>query len=1515
MPPTEIVNTAEFHVFERALYKMPERKPQPNGVLDPRLGVSNKRATCETCGQMLADCTGHFGYISLELPVFHIGYFRNTLQILQCICKSCARVLLNDDERRVFARKFRSGRLERVRRELLFRKVMDRCKRVRCCPHCNMLNGPVKKAPSSLKIIHDPFFKKPDEREEYLDELGTAAAANDQLRQHMKHAMDDLNPLRVQGLFKAIPDEDCELLDLAGRPEDLLLTHIPVPPVCIRPSVEMDGGAGSNEDDLTVKLMQIVEVNNILRHGLDRGLPISNIAENWDFLQVQCAVYINSDLPGVTSIYQVPGKPTRGFVQRLKGKQGRFRGNLSGKRVDFSGRTVISPNPHLSVEEVGMPRLMAMTLTYPERVTDANIEKLRQRVIAGANQHPGANFVVIDGEPNATNKVFLKFGDRKRIAGDLKIGDIVERHIEDNDIVLFNRQPSLHRMSIMCHRVRVLEGRTLRFNECVCAPYNADFDGDEMNIHVPQTEEARAEARELMGVRHNLATPKSGEILIAATQDFLTSSFLVTSKDVFLSRPQICMLASFFLDMDKESPHKCTLDLPEPAILKPVELWTGKQAFSLLLRPNRHTPIRLTFETKERQYGSIPVAGKKRDDVHMDLADGYVCFRNSELLSGRLGKGTLGGGNKSGLFQVLNADYGPGEAVRTMNRLAKLSAGMIGELGFSIGIDDVTPAPALDREKFNAVREGYSRCEEYISEYNKGSLALQPGCDLDASLENIVTGELNAIRERAAAACMAGLNRNNSPLIMSQCGSKGSPLNIAQMVACVGQQSVGGRRAPNGFRDRTLPHFPRGSRQPEAKGFVANSFYSGLTPTEFFFHTMAGREGLVDTAVKTAETGYMSRRLMKALEDLYVHYDSSVRNAAGGIVQLRYGEDGMDPMGMEGPKGEPVAMDRLMTLAKMRWSRVGRVTEEDGRIVARTPLASTGGASGGKNKKGGKAKAGGGRGGKRQEEEEEVEQSLLPDDLKKEAKRVVDAHFVVDTFSLSDDEDEDGTFMDIDAPSTSTQHRQQAEKENRLICSKKFRDDLLGYITAAADAHAIARFTLGLPPDTYGPSELERLARPIGLSYRQLTDFVSLCAIRHRDKKVDPGSTVGAFGAQSIGEPGTQMTLKTFHFAGVASMNVTLGVPRIKEIINAARNIATPLMTVELEGGAKGVAALAGGRPGLGMKTVQLEDEVRARLVKGRLERTTLGQVAKKIRLLVTGGFAYIEVRLDPEIISTLQLHLNSADVRYKLLETSKLKLKPERVMTHSRWTIRIHPPDPAKEKEKENEKKKSVDVSMQQLLTALPDVPVLGIPSVSRVVISKNNNNSSNNSNSNGGNSSQSITKGLELFVEGTGMLDVMGTPGVEGTRVRNNNVMEVAKVLGIEAARSTIIGQIEYTMDQHGMTIDSRHTMLLADCMTNKGEVLGITRFGIAKMKDSVLMLASFEKTTDHLFDAALHGRVDDVTGVSECIIMGIPMPVGTGLFKLMQQPNWSGGASGAGAEGAALPRRPDPILADFL
>nr|SVE78682.1 EOG090X00FC [Daphnia lumholtzi] len=326
-----------------------------------------------------------------------------------------------------------------------------------------------------------------------------------------------LNPLDILCLFERIPDEDIQFLLMNpehGHPKDMILTRVPVPPVCIRPSVVSDLKAGTNEDDLTMKLTEIVFLNDVIvKHRL-MGAKSQMILEDWDFLQLQCALYINSELSGIPLNMQ-PKKASRGIVQRLKGKQGRFRGNLSGKRVDFSGRTVISPDPNLRIDQVGVPELVAKILTFPTRVNEANIELMRKLVRNGADVYPGANYLQ---EKDSDFKKFLKYGNRDSIARNLKLGDLIERHMMDEDIVLFNRQPSLHKLSIMCHRAKVLPHRTFRFNECVCTPYNADFDGDEMNLHLPQTEEARAEAWILMGNKYNLVTPRNGELLIAAIQ-------------------------------------------------------------------------------------------------------------------------------------------------------------------------------------------------------------------------------------------------------------------------------------------------------------------------------------------------------------------------------------------------------------------------------------------------------------------------------------------------------------------------------------------------------------------------------------------------------------------------------------------------------------------------------------------------------------------------------------------------------------------------------------------------------------------------------------------------------------------------------------------------------------------------------------------------------------------------------------------------------------------------------------
>ncbi|KAK8731157.1 hypothetical protein OTU49_017464, partial [Cherax quadricarinatus] len=423
------------------------------------------------------------------------------------------------------------------------------------------------------------------------------------------------------------------------------------------------------------------------------------------------------------------------------------------------------------------------------------------------------------------------------------------------------------------HRVHVLPGKTFRFNECVCTPYNADFDGDEMNLHLPQTEEARAEALQLMEVTSNLVTPRHGALIVGAVQDFITGSYLLTLKEEFFDKEHTCDLMASILDGKELLYH---IDLPPPAIMKPLQLWTGKQIFSVIIRPNKKFPIECNLMTKRKDY----TWGEE-----FCSNEGWTIIRNSELLAGAVDKSLLGSGSKKNIFYIILKDYGKDHAADAMWRVARVAVHFLTNRGFSIGIGDVMPGSRLLSRKQELLADGYSKCDEFISQLKEGRLQCQPGCTSEETLEQLILMELSTIRDKAGKACVMELHKTNAALNMAISGSKGSFINISQMIACVGQQAISGKRAPNDFEDRSLPHFERHSKIPAAKGFVSNSFFSGITPTEFVFHAMAGREGLVDTAVKTSETGYMQRRLVKLLEDLYVAYDMTVRNSAQDIIQ------------------------------------------------------------------------------------------------------------------------------------------------------------------------------------------------------------------------------------------------------------------------------------------------------------------------------------------------------------------------------------------------------------------------------------------------------------------------------------------------------------------------------------------------------------------------------------------------------------------------------------------------------
>ncbi|XP_050312133.1 DNA-directed RNA polymerase III subunit RPC1 [Anthonomus grandis grandis] len=1338
---------SHIHVVAKNLYNQDiGRTPVPYGVLDKRLGTNSKDSPCQTCGKNLNECVGHFGYIDLELPVFHVGYFRSIISVLQTICKKCSHVLMEDSEKSQYRFRLSNPNLSYMTKKIIRKKIIDKCKKITKCPHCKTVNGFVKKMTAAkgstnntvLKISHEIYREKDKEKlmEKLSGEFSSALESNPEIQSALGNSVSHiLTPIDVLKLFERIPESDIPLLAMdaeKSQPKDLIFTRMLVPPVSIRPSVVSDIKAGTNEDDLTMKQSEIIFINDVIKKHKLSGASVNMYQEGWDFLQLQTALYINSELSGVP-MNMMPKKPGRGLVQRLKGKQGRFRGNLSGKRVDFSSRTVISPDPNLEIDQVGVPVYIAKILTFPERVIQANIEKMRELIVNGPDKWPGANYVQQKG---SAFKKFLKYGNREKLAQELKLGDLVERHLHDNDIVLFNRQPSLHKLSIMSHRAKVHFHRTFRFNECVCNPYNADFDGDEMNLHLPQTEEAKAEALILMGNKSNLVTPRNGELLIAATQDFLTGAYLLTKKDTFMDFTRAAQLAATLL---AGSDTNMQIDLPAPCIVKPQKLWSGKQIMSLIFKPNKSSNVLANLEAKGKAYTK---------NKELCVKDSYVLIRNSQLLAGTLDKGHLGNGGKGGnIFYVILRDFGQEFAIKSMWRLARLTSTYLMNNGFSIGIGDVTPGDGLLKRKAALLSEGYRKCDEYIKQMAQGKLQCQPGCTAEETLEAIILKELSVIREHAGQACVAELHSTNSPLIMALSGSKGSFINISQMIACVGQQALNGKRVPDGFDYRSLPHFPHNSKTPEAKGFVENSFYSGLTPTEFFFHTMGGREGLVDTAVKTAETGYMQRRLVKSLEDLVVHYDKSVRNAEGDIVQLIYGCDGLDPTYMEG-KDCPVDFDRVLEHVK-----------------AKCPYRN--------------------------------EIALNGEQIKRATKAFLE------TGALEE-------------------------------CNETFRNELSKFMDETADKtdRILKRFGY-----TKVVKEISRL------TCSQLVTFLETCGQKYTRSIIEPGTAVGALAAQSIGEPGTQMTLKTFHFAGVASMNITQGVPRIKEIINATKTISTPIINASL---------------------VNDSDPWFAREVKVRIERTTLGEISTFIDDVYTKDDAFLLIQLNYDRIKLLKLEVNAESIRYSICTTSKLKLKPADVRVESDTIITVHP--------NRSTHSRRLNFALSELKDQIPNVVVKGLPTVNRAVIARDD---------------KRGKATYHLCVEGNNLREVMATYGVDGRKTVSNNVLEVYQTLGIEAARETIMSEIKMVMENHGMSVDYRHIMLLAAQMTHTGEVLGITRQGLAKMKQSVLNLASFEKTADHLFDAAYYGQTDKISGVSENIIMGMPAPIGTGIFKLMHKP----------------------------
>jgi DNA-directed RNA polymerase subunit A' len=826
--------------------------PYPQGLMDLNLGVIDPGLRCKTCDQKASDCPGHFGHIELAKPVIHVGYTRMIRKLLRVTCRSCGRVLLSPDEIEKVV-----GTDDDSTGDQISEKDV---KKERVCPYCGE---------QQLKIN----FEKPTTFSEVMVEDG-------------KKVEHKLTPADIRARLEKIPDEDLVPLGInpkVARPEWTILTVLPVPPVTMRPSIILENGQRS-EDDLTHKLVDIIRINQRFKENQDAGAPQLIIEDLWELLQYHVTTYMDNEVAGCPPARHRSGRPLKTLSQRLKGKDGRFRGSLSGKRVNFSARTVISPDPNLSVAEVGIPLAIANEMTVPIRVTPYNIEELKEVVRKGpirpdVNSPCGANYVIRQDN----RRLRLADGNLDTVADMIEPGWMVERQLRDGDIVLFNRQPSLHRMSIMAHRVKVMEGRTFRLNPAVCPPYNADFDGDEMNLHVPQTEEARAEAFILCSVQENILSPRFGGPIIGGIHDHISGIFMMTHGVRWFNKADALYLLK---------PIKID-HMPTPGKVEDgVEYWSNKQVFSAIL------PAELNMVFKASSCENCDVC--KKDHCERDA---YVRIMDGKLEMGTIDKKAIGAFDGQIVNRIIRR-YGMKRATDFIDEVTKLSIRGIMFDGFSFGIDDEDLSKTEYGQIDDTLKNAALDVSRRIKIYEDGQLEPMPGRTVEETLEMQIMQVLGKARDLTGQIAGRHLGLGNSAVVMAVSGARGSMLNLTQMAGCIGQQSVRGERIVRGYDDRTLPHFKKGDRGADAHGFIAHSYKGGLNPTEFFFHAIGGREGLVDTAVRTSQSGYLQRRMINALQDLKVAYDGTVRTTGGRIIQFKYGEDSTDPM--KGSFGDPV---------------------------------------------------------------------------------------------------------------------------------------------------------------------------------------------------------------------------------------------------------------------------------------------------------------------------------------------------------------------------------------------------------------------------------------------------------------------------------------------------------------------------------------------------------------------------------------------------------------------------------
>jgi len=1330
--------------------------PKTGGLFDPRMGTLDQRMICPTDEKNALETPGYFGHLDLALPVLHYQYIKWLEKILRTVCPLCSTLRFNVNKKNINYAITNKEYLYNVKHGVRLSRAIELAGKTKHCDKCGNMQPKIVKKDKNL--IHCLNF------EYKLDKANVTDSAKKIVR---------LPPEEIYMILKGITDEDCYHIGLNPkhcRPEWLICSKLLVSPPSMRPPARQNGNLPMH-DDLTYKWCDIIKANKALANYLEKceNTDDKNTMTAIDcyrrILQYHCAVLVDNTIQGLPQAQQRSGRPLKCIKTRLKAKEGRIRGNLNGKRVDHSARSVITPDPNLSINELGVPIKIAQKMTFPQKVTKFNKEKLQQLVKNGAHNYPGCNKLEL--LRNGKTRIYamtipIANENRNKFAKDLKLGDIVHRHLLDGDMVLFNRQPSLHRMSMMGHKIKVLPFDTFRLNVNVTTPYNADFDGDEMNMHVPQSISASVELKEIASVDRQIISPGTNKPVISLVQDSLLG-FTLLSHTKEINRNEI---------MD-------------------ILMWCGGEYNGKDIKEENGINIIKKF--------IIPKWNNKINT--------YKTLKNNSKIEGESLKGVM-----KNIIQETFNDYGKDETRKLLDNISFTANRWLIPNGFSVGLSDLFIDDDTITKMNDTLKESKKKVLKIICDVHKGTFKNEFNHSNMEEFESQIKKELGAALDNVGDTAMKSTTIENNRLIkMIKAGSKGKAFNFTQMISMAGQQSLNGQRVEYGFTDRSLPHFHKFDDGMKARGFVSKSYAEGLEPTEFFFHAMAGREGLIDTAVKTAETGYIQRRMVKAMEDLVIEEDGTVRNNKGNIVQLLYGGDGFNVTSLEKIKLHNKDVYLPINIKRMAILIMSTSTNK-------TPFASN--------------------------------------------KNIIDT-------------------------------RNKLKNRLKILGNKGW----LKYINLNENLiNAIDQYIT--------PEQL-----PDNISIHNLTELYDQIIKNLYESRVSPGEPVGIISAQSLGEPATQMTLNTFHSAGVGK---TSGVPRLREILRATKNMRSPSLTIyskyetnytgkwneNTEKRQANLLKLKNKILQVPLSSIISRTEIVYEPANSTITDTKFSEVYNLFSSIITDdnnttkraewilNIVFNKSKMDN--VEMIDVYTAIMDLLFSVYGTteniSKIDYFPLTVMYSDnndpdqiamRLILRM---DIEEEEIEQGEKEEGTSNADEDALLILQKleydiihkINIGGITGIKNVHIPEE--------------PTESNPKYI-LETTGTNLCNILSLPEINFNNTVSNNIHEVLTTLGIDAARNTIVNELFDVIKGAGSYVNKHHIKLLADNMTRPGYFISVDRHGINKSEDnSIISRASFEKTPETLLEAAVFGLSDNMEGLSANVIFGQPIKLGTNKCELI-------------------------------